>query len=94
MLYSHSIEVNKLSLFTFFLNKLVSGDNTYKETVDKVLSDTHSLATGNKDLYQIDRDKFSIIIYLKSTHEDYFKELDPGKLTKSQYKKVLDYLQK
>lgn len=93
MLYSHTIEDNKLSVFTLFLNKLISGDDRYKATVDKVLSDTHNLATGDKDLYQIDKDKFSIIIYLKSTHEDYFKELDPDKLTKSQYKKVLGYLQ-
>jgi len=94
MLYSHSIEDNKLSLFTLFLNKLISGDRKYKDTVDRVLLDAHQLALGNKSLYQIDRDKFSIIIYLKTSHEEYFKELNPDKLTKTQYRKVLNYLQK
>ncbi|HCZ36785.1 MAG TPA: hypothetical protein DHV26_12760 [Cytophagales bacterium] len=94
MLYSHSIEDNKLSLFTLFLNKLISGDIKYKDTVDRVLLDAHQLALGNKSLYQIDRDKFSIIIYLKTSHEEYFKELNPDKLTKTQYRKVLNYLQK
>jgi hypothetical protein len=94
MLYSHSINDNKISLFTLFLNKLISGDEKYKTTVDKVLVDAHEFAKGEKNLYDVDKDKVSIIIHLiNSPEKEYFVKLNPTNITTNNYKKVLNILQ-
>lgn len=94
MLYSHSIDYNKISLFSLFLNKLLSGDSKYKATVDKVIVDAHEFAIGTKNLYDVDRDKVSIIIHLtNSADKEYFANLNPSNITTSNYKKVLNILQ-
>ncbi|HTJ52982.1 MAG TPA: hypothetical protein VL443_26185 [Cyclobacteriaceae bacterium] len=75
------------------MNKLISGDNTYKTTVDKVLVDVHDLAKGSKNLYEVDKDKVSIIIRLNNSGKEYFAEINPSKITTSNYKRVLTFLQ-
>jgi hypothetical protein len=92
MLYSKSMDDNKFGLFTLFLNQLIKGETRYKENVDRVILDAHKLAIGKKNLYSVDRDKFSIIVFLQRTNSEYFKKIDPEHISKNHYKKVLQFL--
>ena len=94
MLYSHSIENEKFSLYLLFLNHVIEGDKNYKEPVDHVILETCALAKGTKNLYSIDRDSFPIVVYLQTHAAKFFKTLNPDPLAFSSetYKRVSEIL--
>jgi hypothetical protein len=94
MLYSHSIEESRFSSFALFLSYLVDGVDKYKGAVDKVLQDAHDLATGRKNIYNVDRTNYPITVYLKNSDPEFFKRLDTTKIKKSDYKKILSFIEK
>jgi len=89
MLYSHSIEDEKFDLFKLFLKHILEGENDYKESVNYVIEQTHDLITGSKDYYSIDRDNYSIIVYLSKKAPEYFETIKSTDLTDEDYDKIL-----
>ncbi len=92
MLYSHSLEDDKLNLFVLFLNHLLKGNEKYKTTVDEVISEAHDLAVDKKNLYSIDRSLYQIIVFLKNKEPEFFADLDTNSLDKTVYQKVFDII--
>ena len=94
MLHSHSIEESRFSSFALFLSYLVDGVDKYKGAVDKVLLDAHDLATGEKDIYSVDRSNYPITVYLKDSDPKFFKDLNLQMIKRSDYQKVLSIIEK
>lgn len=93
MLYSHNLENEKFDLFMLFLNKLINGESKYKKIVDDVIEEAALLANNSKDLYDINRENYSLIVYLKSKDSDFFKSLDIKEINNDNYKKILTILE-
>lgn len=89
MFYSHSIDNEKFGLFVLFLNHILKGDKKFEAPVNSVLIETRALAMGEKDVYSINRDTFSIVVYLNKCDRDFFGNL-PN--TQSFEPKVYDHV--
>ncbi len=68
--------------------------NRYKAEIDRVVEDAHLLANHKKSIYDIDQDKFHIIVYLKNSDTPYFKNINPSQLVNSDYQKISDLVNK
>lgn len=91
MLYSHNLENEKLSLFTLFLDRAAKGESKYAPIVNEVISETHKFATGEKNLYTINRDSLNIVLLLAELERDYFLSLNtkPENYTADTYNHVI-----
>ncbi|GEO05614.1 hypothetical protein AAE02nite_32780 [Adhaeribacter aerolatus] len=92
MYYSHTIEDNKIGLFTSFVKSLIEGRQEYKPVVNNVIEEAHALALGNKTLFNIDRDSYPIVVLLEENDPDFFKTVDSNKADEGVYQKVLNIL--
>lgn len=90
MFYSHSIEDDKFDFFVSFLGHILKGDNQYRDLVIPIISDAHTLSTGEKNVYTIDRNSFPIIVYLVEKEKDYFQQLDINALNNSHFEHILE----
>ncbi|WP_282016497.1 hypothetical protein [Marinifilum flexuosum] len=61
----NNIERDNLTLFSAFLERLVSTNSEYKLIIDAIIMEARLLINNEKDLYSIDRDNFDIILYLE-----------------------------
>ncbi len=93
MIYSHNVEDDKFSLFTLFVKSLLSGEKKYEGIVNPVLKDAHELAVKEKDVQEIDKDNFSIIIYLERKNPEFIKKIQPDHISDEEYKTVLSLLE-
>lgn len=93
MIFSHSVEENKFTSFALFLNQLLDGQSKYKSEIDDVLSEVIALAKGTKTLFQVDRDKLPIILYLKNSDPEFFSDIDIQEITNDVYKKTLSSIE-
>ncbi|MFI5219006.1 MAG: hypothetical protein ACHQNT_05905 [Bacteroidia bacterium] len=94
MLYSHSIESEKLNIFSLYLSSILEGNNNYKNEVDNVLKETHELATGMKNYYNINRDYFPIIVFFFREAPDFFTQHTFERTDDKVYKGVFDIMQR
>lgn len=94
MLYSHNTENEKVKLFTLFLNRAIGGENAYATIVNEVILETHQYVSGDKTLYNINRDSFNLILLLAELESDFFKQLsnNPADYKAEIYGKVLELL--
>lgn len=89
MFYAQNTEDDKFSFFISFLQHIVDGDERFKIYVDSIIDEALAYAKKQKNLYDIDRDNFHLIIYLAR------KPDLPSKIEKTEdYKGILNYLQK
>lgn len=91
MLYSHNLENEKLSLFTLFLDRAAKGESQYASIVNEVILETHKYATGEKNLYTINRDSLNIVLLLAELERDYFFNLNatPDNYTTDTYQHII-----
>ncbi len=54
----------KFDFFIRFLTAFIEDGKSYKETIDLVINDTVALCNREKDYFTIDRENYSIIVYL------------------------------
>jgi len=96
MLYSHNQENEKLKLFTIFLSRAAKGDANYASVVNDVILEAHQFATGQKTLYNINRDQMNIILLLSDLDKPYFEHLvdNPQEYNQNTYSKVLEIISK
>lgn len=92
MIYVNSINSEKFNLYTLFLKHLLDGNDKYKFIVDDVLNETRLLSSGKKDLFEIDRENYHIIVYLKNMDSAYYKSIADKPLDISAYTKTLSLL--
>lgn len=94
MLYSHNQENEKLKLFTLFLNRALQGEGAYASIVNEVILETHQYTVGHKNLYEINRDSFNLILMLAELEATFFRGLsdDPSEYNAGIYTKVLQIL--
>lgn len=94
MLYSHSLESEKLNMFSLYLSVLLQGNNNYKNEVDTVLKETHELTIGNKDFYSISRDYFPVILFLFREDPAFFQNHSFDLPSREVYSDVFKILQR
>jgi len=92
MYYSHTIEDNKIGLFTSFVESLIEGRQEHRPIVNHVIKETHDLALGKKNIYTIDRDSYPVVVLLEKRDSDFFKTVDPNNATPDLYRKILGIL--
>ncbi|MEO9872404.1 hypothetical protein [Ekhidna sp.] len=88
MLYSKSHSSESFSLFTLFISQYLNGQAKYKDIIDNVIVEAHSLAIGEKQIFQVDRDKLKIIVHLKNADTKFFQRIDPDQLKIDDYRKL------
>lgn len=89
MLRSCSISNDKVEIFQLFLHRFLDGNSNYKNSIDKVLAETHKFAKGEVSVYSIDRTNFDIILKLAKIDPEFFKNLDIDNIKEEDYKKIL-----
>ena len=89
MYHSHSYQDAAFDLFVTFLINAKEGDQKYIAMVQPVIGEAHELAVGLKNYYNIDRDNYSIILYLVESDMDYFKNLNAQQLKEDDYEHIL-----
>ncbi len=94
MLYSHNVEGEKLNAFSLYLSSVLEGDTQYKQEVDAVLSETHELAIGKKNFYNINREFFPIIVFFHKSAPDFFSSDIFKDASEELYKNVQNIIQK
>jgi len=94
MYYSHSAIDDQFNFFISFLTHAINGEKKYEAIVSPIIQDAHGLAIGEKNVYNIDRNNYQIIIYLIDNDFDFLKSVNIKDITKEDYKHVLDILTK
>lgn len=89
MFYAQNTEDDKFSFFISFLQHIVDGDERFKPYVDSVIDEALAYAAKQKNLYDIDRDNFYLIIHL-ADKPDLSNKIE----TTEDYERILTYLQK
>lgn len=88
MLYTYNQDDEKIILFSLLLQKLMDGNKDYKKDVDNVIRDVKDLVIGRKNVYSINRNYFTTIIYLYKTDENFYANLDVNNLTVEEYSHI------
>jgi hypothetical protein len=88
MLYSYNVEDEKAQIFSMFIEKIINGDNSYKEEVMRVLNEVKELSLDRKTLYSIDRNYFSVIMRLFESNSEFFKLVDLDNINNSDYRVI------
>ena len=86
MLCSYSIEDEKINVFSIFIENAINGNPSYKEEVNKIIKEVQELCLGDKSIYTIDRNNFTIIQQLYFSDSNYFSRIDLEKINESDYK--------
>lgn len=89
MLRSCSISNDKVEIFQLFIHRLLDGNSNYKNSIDRVLEETHRFTMGEANVYSIDRTNFDIILKLAKIAPDFFRRLDVNNLKEDDYKNIL-----
>ena len=89
MLRSCSISNDKVEIFQLFIHRLLDGNSNYKNSIDRVLTETHKFAKGEASIYSIDRTNFDIIIKLAKIDPEFFINLDTQNIKEDDYKRIL-----
>jgi hypothetical protein len=95
MLYPHNQENDKLQQFSIFLDKALNGNAEYASVVNDVILETHQFTSGQKTLYNINRNLMNIILLLSDVDKNYFEHLqdnpaDYGQKTYSKVKEIIN----
>lgn len=89
MFQSHSLQEEKFDFFVQFLRNILNGKEEYKELVRPIIIDAHLYATNQKDIYNINRDGFPIIVFLAEKDKIFFEEINPDVVSNQQYETIL-----
>ena len=92
MLYAHNQESNKVNSILLFLNLIIDGENKYKSYVDAIINDAIDLVTGEKTIYDINKDNFLVITKLQEYGQDTIKSIRKEKIEIIDYKKIKELL--
>jgi hypothetical protein len=82
----------ELVLFRFLLDEVIKGKNdSFKLELKSILQETHELTTGQKNYFQINRNYYSLIVFLSRADETFFKtpKENPNKKTYEKVKTLL-----
>jgi len=94
MLYSYSVEDEKVQIFSMFIENIINGDDSYKAEVKRVLNEVKELSLESKTLFSIDRNYFTIIMKLFESNPQFFKEVNLDDLKTAEYQVIEDSLKK
>ena len=92
MFYSHTVEDSKFNLFTSMLNTVVNGKGEHKSFVDNVIEESHALVTGEKTIYQLNKETFPITVYLAEHAPELMRNIDIHDLAPENYKEIYSVL--
>lgn len=93
MFYSYNAEIERTTIFSLFIKKIIEGNDSYIDEVNSVIFNVKEYISGEKDIYSIDRSYFSIIMFLVENNPDFFKNLDIKKIKVSDYRKIDAFLE-
>lgn len=94
MLYAHNQEANKISSILLFLNFVLNGEEKYKEYLDGIISEAVDLVRGEKTIFDISKDNFSIITKLQEYGQESIRSIDKANIEKSDYQNIKEVLEK
>lgn len=81
MLCSYNIEDEKINLFTIMIDNSINGNKSYESRILSVLLQSKDFLDDKKDIFSIDRNYFSIIIFLAKSHPEVIKKINFDKLS-------------
>lgn len=67
---------------------VLNGEINYKQFIDSVVRDAHDLSNGTKNLYNIDRENYYIIIHLVNNDESFFRNINVNNISVSDYNRI------
>lgn len=84
----------KIDVYSALLEKsLTDGtSSSYWKFFQSAFQDAHSLATGSKNLFQINRDAYDLVSILFKTNAKYFKDLDVSKIDDQVFEDVKTFM--
>jgi hypothetical protein len=92
MFYSHTVEDSKFNLFTSLLSAVAEGKQEYASYVNGVIKEAHSFLTGEKTMLDLDKDTFSIVVYLSENDADFLKQIETDSIKREDYIHIREVL--
>lgn len=92
-MYAHNQESNKVNSVLLFLNFIIEGENKYKSYVDAIINDAIDLVTGEKTIYDINKDNFLVITKLKEIGQNAIESFEKGNFDVGDYRKIKELLE-
>lgn len=93
MMYAHNQESNKINSILLFLNFIIEGENKYKSYVDAIINDAIDLVTGEKTVYDINKENFLVITKIKEIGQNTIKSFEKGNFEVGHYRKIKELLE-
>ncbi|TFD96431.1 hypothetical protein E2605_09705 [Dysgonomonas capnocytophagoides] len=94
MYYSQAIDDYNVSIFRLFILRTLDGFDGYKQEIQVVISEAKSLLNEEKTVYEINRELFSLILYLKNKDTGFLRNLNIDNVQKEDYKELLKIIEK
>jgi hypothetical protein len=93
MYHSVNLEESKINLFSFLLKGIIDGNEKYKNIVDPIINDAYGLAKGQKNFFNIDRENYSLIVFLGNKNKGKVEEIkNPSSLDNAEYSMIFSLL--
>jgi len=90
MYYSQSIEEYNISIFKLFIQRTLEGFNGYQKEISDVISEAKALLKGDRTIYDIDKESYSLVVFLKNNDVDgLLKNIDPKNIKNTEYQSLL-----
>jgi len=94
MYYSQAIDDYNVSIFRLFILRTLDGFDGYKQEIQVVISEVKSLLNEEKTVYEINKELFSLILYLKNKDNGFLRDLNIDNVQKEDYKELLKIIEK
>jgi len=90
MYYSQSIEEYNISIFRLFIQRTLEGFEGYQKEISEVISEAKDLLQGKRTIYDIDKESYALVIFLKNHDANGFlNNIDPNNINNTEYKSLL-----
>jgi hypothetical protein len=95
MFYAKGQVSQKIDVYSALLDKSLSDgtSSSYWKFFENAFHDAHSLATGSKTHFQIDRNAYDLVSILFKSNAKYFKDLDVSKIDDRVFLDVKTFIQ-
>ena len=89
MYYSQSIEEYNISIFKLFIQRTLEGFDGYRKEISGIISEAKALSHGERTIYDIDKDSYSLVIFLKNNDNGILTNINPDDIKEDEYQSLL-----
>ena len=94
IVFAPSIEEIKKNIFLLFIENHINGNNNYDPIINHVLREAKEYQNREKDIYNIDRNYFNIIVNLSKYGNDFISGLNIDCIEPSDYLNLKNIIEK